>query len=196
MKRLIILASASKRRSEILTSCGINHKISVSGVREIFRKDIPTASVVSANAALKARHAALIHKNSVVIGADTLVRMGTRLIGKPGSAKEAKRLLRDFSGNRADVYTGVCVIDTATGKSACGSEKSTVFVKEIDKRDVERYFKVLGPYDKAGGFSIEGAGSFVFDDIKGSYFNILGLPMTKLAELFKKIGLDILDFIK
>jgi septum formation protein len=59
----------------------------------------------------------------------------------------------------------------------------------------KKYFKLLGPYDKAGGFSIEGVGSLIFDNISGSYFNILGLPMIKLSKLFSEIGLDVLDFI-
>ena len=69
-------------------------------------------------------------------------------------------------------------------------------VKRIPSRDIDKYFKLLGPYDKAGGFSIEGVGSLVFDDITGSYFNVLGLPMGKLQELFLKLELDLLDYIR
>jgi len=81
-------------------------------------------------------------------------------------------------------------------KKASGYDKSDISVRPISDAEAEKYFRLLGPYDKAGGFSIEGVGSLIFDDIRGSYFNILGLPMIKLAELFRETGFDILDFIE
>ncbi|MBU1888284.1 MAG: Maf family protein, partial [Candidatus Omnitrophica bacterium] len=86
--------------------------------------------------------------------------------------------------------------DAATGRLAAGWECSKIRVKKIRPQDISRYFKLLRPYDKAGGFSIEGAGSFIFDNIEGSYFNVLGLPMAKLYELFKKLGADLLDIVR
>ena len=75
-------------------------------------------------------------------------------------------------------------------------KKTSLYIKEIVPKDIAKYFRLLGPYDKAGGFSIEGVGSIIFDDIRGSYFNVLGLPMGKLQELFRDIGLDLLDFVE
>jgi septum formation protein len=133
-------------------------------------------------------------KNICIIGADTLVTFGNEVIGKPKDKHEAQALLRKFSGARLEVYTGLFLLMLKNQRQAQGYEKSSVKVKTIDQSKFEKYFLKLGPHDKAGGFSIEGAGSFVFDDIEGSYFNILGLPMTKLNELFAEIGLDLLDF--
>jgi septum formation protein len=104
--------------------------------------------------------------------------------------------LRLFSARRIEVFTGLYLIDTSTKKAAGEYDKSYIYMEKISNKDINRYFSLLGPYDKAGGFSIEGAGSIIFDNIRGSYFNILGLPMAKLAKLFKKLDLDILDFIK
>ena len=196
MKRKIILASASKRRSEILASCGIRHKVVSAGIKEIHSIRRPTSWVVSHNAKLKAESISKKYKNAVVIGADSLVRMGNHLIGKPATESQAKAFLKKFSGKRIEVFTGLFLADTCSGKSAGGYEKSSLYVQKMGGKDIDKYFKLLGPYDKAGGFSIEGVGSILFDDIRGSYFNILGLPMIKLAELFKKIGLDIADFIE
>jgi septum formation protein len=193
--RQIILASASKRRSAILHSCGIRHKIMVSGATEIHKKNSPAAKIVIENARRKTNAVAKNTKNSIVIGADTLVEMKGRLIGKPKSKKEAMRLLRLFSGNRVNVFTGLYLFDTVSRKSACDCAKSSLYVQNIPKEDIGQYFKILMPYDKAGGFTIEGTGSLIFDDIRGSYFNILGLPMNTLEQLFKKIGLSILDYI-
>lgn len=195
MKRKIILASASKRRSQILSSCAIRHKVVPSRADETHSRKHSASWIVVHNARKKAEAVAKKRKDSLVIGADTLVRMDSHIIGKPETAKEAKGLLRRFSGNRIEVITGLCLIDTLSGKRVWGCEKSSLYVRKMKKSEIEKFFKLLGPYDKAGGFSMEGAGSMLFDDIRGSYFNILGLPMIKLKELFNKLKLDIVDFI-
>ena len=98
-----------------------------------------------------------------------------------------------MSGKTVSVYTGLCVIDVKKGNLISDYEKSLVTVKKIKDKEIHGYFKLLGPYDKAGGFSIEGVGSFIFDNIKGSYFNVIGLPTAKLKEMFEKLGVDILN---
>ena len=195
MKPDIILASASKRRSEILTSCGIKHRVYVSNVSEIHNKARGVVWNVVQNAKRKALFSAKIYKSNIIIGADTLVSLGNDLIGKPKNSFHAKKLLKDFSGKKIEVTTGLFVVDTATGKFSPASKKSTLYVRELSPVDIDGYFKALKPYDKAGGFSIEGVGSIIFDNIRGSYFNILGLPMGTLSDLFKKIDKNILKFI-
>ena len=194
MIREIVLASASKRRSQILKSCNIRHRAVASRAKEP-NKGGSIFSIVKTNARRKALKVLLTNKKSVIIGADTLVRLGKELIGKPKNKKQAKGLLKKFSGRRLEVVTGLFVIDGISKKSSSGCEKSELFVREMSPSEIDAYFKALKPYDKAGGFSIEGAGSFIFDDIRGSYFNILGLPMARLHGLFKEIGLSLLfDF--
>jgi len=191
----IILASGSRRRSAILNSCGIRHRVVVSGVKECADGKSP-AYISMINARLKAEAVREKIKTGYIIGADTVVLLGKKIIGKPRNASHAKGMLKTMSGKTISVYTGVCIIDARTGKIAAGCECSLVNVKSIRPADIERYFRLLGPYDKAGGFSIEGAGSLIFDDIKGSYFNVLGLPMGKLDELFRRLDADILGFIR
>ncbi len=101
-----------------------------------------------------------------------------------------------MSGKKIFVYTGLCVVDAKKKRSILDYEKSEVKVRKIKPSNIPRYFKLLAPYDKAGGFSIEGVGSFLFDDIKGSYFNVLGLPTAKLKDMFKRLGVDLLRFVK
>lgn len=197
---IIILASGSKRRSEILSSCGIKHIVMPSSAHEIMPKKNNLLNILAENAELKARtvHEIIKYKSSraVIIGADTLVSSGRKVIGKPRNKKDAVRILKSFSGRKIEVITALFVIDTHKDLSAKGFEKSLIRVKSIAPREINKYFTKLGPYDKAGGFSIEGAGSLIFDDITGSYFNILGLPMEKLARLFSKIGYSLLDFCR
>jgi len=190
----IILASGSKRRSSILSSCGIKHEVAVSDARENIKGRYPSR-LAMINACLKARKAAEGMDSGFVIGADTVVLLGKKIIGKPVNAGHAKKMLKAMSGKKIFVYTGLCVIDAKKKKSVLDYEKSEVKVKKIKPSDIPRYFKLLGPYDKAGGFSIEGVGSFLFDDIKGSYFNVLGLPTAKLKDMFKRLGVDILKII-
>ncbi|MFA4991420.1 MAG: Maf family protein [Candidatus Omnitrophota bacterium] len=191
----IILASTSKRRREILASCGIRHRVVASRAKEDMKISRIPQRVAMINAELKAEKVAGRFDTGYVIGADTVVLLDGDIIGKPRDARHAREMLRRMAGRTISVYTGLCVIDAKKRKKAMGHEKSIVRVKDIPKEDMERYFKLLGPYDKAGGFSIEGAGSFIFDDIKGSYFNVLGLPMAKLKELFDKLGFDILSAV-
>ncbi|NQT90963.1 MAG: septum formation protein Maf [Candidatus Omnitrophica bacterium] len=193
---MIVLASQSSRRSQILSSCGIRHKVVVSGIAETSRGMSSVPAIVVNNAKAKAKEVSKRYKSAIVIGADTLVRLDKQIIGKPRNKAEAMKLLAGFSARSFYVYTGLCVIDTATGRMSSGYERSIITAKKMSRPDINRYFKVLAPYDKAGGFSIEGAGSLIFDNIKGSYFNILGLPMMKLADLFQSADLNILDYIK
>ncbi len=191
----IVLASSSRRRSSILLSCGIKHKVIPSNVTEDMKGRSPCRIVMS-NACLKAKEVAEKIKEGLVIGADTVVLLDKKIIGKPMNVSHAKMMLKSMSGKAIYVYTGICVIDAKTKKIALDYERSEVRVKNISESEISRYFRLLGPYDKAGGFSIEGAGSFIFDDINGSYFNVLGLPMARLKDMFEKIGVDILKIIK
>ena len=194
MIKEVVLASASQRRSQILSSCGIKHKVFTSNVEEVHFQHRTPAWNVRENARRKAYICAKKYRNSIIIAADTLVVLNKELIGKPKNEAQAKKLFIAFSGNRIEIISGLCVIDTLTGRNACATERSLLYAQELHDKDLDIYFNALKPYDKAGGFSIEGIGSFIYDDIKGSYFNILGLPMVKLKELFNKIGLNILDF--
>lgn len=191
----IVLASGSSRRSRILNECGIRHEIIVSDVLESCPDGMDISCIVVSNASEKARSVAAGLSSAVVIGADTLVGHNDDIIGKPADKYEAMELLRRFSGSYIEVYTGLCVVDTAAGERITGFEKSDIRVADIPDNRFERYLDLLAPYDKAGGFSIEGVGALIFDNVRGSYFNILGLPMGRLSVLFAEIGLDILDFV-
>jgi len=193
MKHKIILASASKRRSKILKECGIKHKVIVSHVFEQNdNKKSPKINVLL-NAQSKAKKVASKYKAGFVIGADTIVFAGKRQFGKPKTKKEAKEFLKLFSGKEIFVYTGLCVIDTKSQIAVSAVEKSKIYVRKLSPKEIERFVKIAISHDKAGGFSIEGAGTFIFDNIQGSFYNILGLSMARLNDLFMKLGVDLLD---
>lgn len=192
MSKKIILASASKRRSKILKECGIPHRVVISNVAEKMDHKKGVKFNVLYNARAKAEKIAGRYKKGFIIGADTIVLLGKRLIGKPKTKKQARSLLKAFSAKTIFVYTGLCVIDAGRKRTASGIEVSKVHVKKLSGKKIDKFVKVAGPHDKAGGFSIEGPGAFIFDDIEGSFYNILGLPMIKLNELFERLGADLL----
>lgn len=191
----IVLASGSTRRHNILLDCGIDHTVFPTGIDEIMDETIPVDELVKINAEKKSSKAASVFESSIVIGADTLVYCEKKVIGKPKDPKEAKDILRKLSGNKAEVFTGLCVIDSGSSRKTVDYDKSTLYPLRLKEDELERFFGLLGPYDKAGGFSIEGLGGLVFDEIRGSYFNILGLPLIKLRKMMKDVGVDILDFV-
>lgn len=192
MKHKIILASASKRRSRILRECGIPHRVVVSNVPERMDRKKGAGPNVLRNARAKAEKVAERCREGFVVGADTVVLSGRRLVGKPKTKEEARALLGAFSGKTILVYTGLFVVDAGTGKSESAIDVSKVHVKKLTRKQIDEFVKVAGPHDKAGGFSIEGPGAFIFDNIEGSFYNILGLPVMKLYELFERLGTDLI----
>ncbi|MDO9464078.1 MAG: Maf family protein [bacterium] len=192
LKYKIILASKSKRRSKILKECGIPHEVVVSNVHEEMDHEKGAKFNVLHNARGKAEKIAVGYKEGYIIGADTLVLLKKSLIGKPNTRKEAIALLKTFSGKTIFVYTGLCVIDAKRGRSESAIDVSKVHVKKLSPKKIDEFATVAGHNDKAGGFSIEGPGAFIFDNIEGSFYNVLGLSMMKLDELFKKLGVDLL----
>ncbi len=195
MRKYLILASKSKRRTQILSSCGIRHKVFKANVKEHPHTHTTISRLVVLNARKKAEYAARFFKDNIILGVDTLVLLKGKAIGKPKDKKHALSMLKNCLGKTIIVYTGLCIIDTKSKKIVTDIDKTSIRVKRIDKKDIGAYFELMKPYDKAGAFSIEGAGSILFDNLKGSYFNVLGLSTDKLEQLLKKAGYNILDFI-
>lgn len=194
-KQSIILASRSARRSKILSSCGIEHEVLVTDTEECVRDNISTARLVRMNAKLKAMAASERVNEGIIIAADTLTAIDGESLGKPKTKREAYDMLKRFNGNNVVVYTGIAVADSLTSCYADGYEKTVIKTRAMDARDLKRCFELFDPYDKAGGFTIDGPGAVMFDNLRGSYFNVLGLGLGKLDELFKEIGYHLCDFM-
>ncbi len=192
MKKLI-LASGSPQRKKLLKALGVQFTMTTSTIKEVQRIRTTCSSLVKHNALLKAQDVAGRLKNGVVVGADTLVYGGNRkIIGKPRNLKEAKKILYALFSKPHWVYTGVAVIDVATGQQAVDYEKTKVFMLPLTDEEIDRYHKKVSPLDKAGGFDIEGGGSVFIHRIEGCYSNVIGLPVAKLASMLRKFGVFIL----
>ncbi|MBP2633263.1 MAG: Septum formation protein Maf [Firmicutes bacterium] len=188
---LIILASSSPRRKELLTQIGCNFKVVPSEAEEDNSKALPPEQIVINNAVAKAKDVAdKLTGNDVIIGADTIVVMQGEVYGKPINLADAKRMLSSLSGNVHTVYTGIAVIKNHTIWREF--EKTAVKLSELTSEEIDQYIATGEPMDKAGGYAIQGIATIFIEEIHGCYTNVVGLPLNKLANLCKKAGIKLL----
>jgi len=192
----IILASGSPQRRKLLKLLGLKFTVRPSRVKEFTKIKSTVSAFVKHNALLKAQDIASKAKEGIVIGADTTVYIGRkRIIGKPRNLKDAKRILKILFSKPQWIYTGVAVIDTKTGRKIIDYEKTKVFMTPLSDKEIDLYHRKVHPFDKAGGFDIEGWGSIFIRRIEGCYSNVIGLPLAKLFKMLKKVGVSVLSLL-
>ncbi len=185
-KYQILLASKSPRRRELLEQLRINFTIiSLSGIEETYPADLPVTEVPLYLARLKAdAYRKLIHGNEMIITADTVVIDNGKVLGKPKDHKEAARMLRELSGHSHEVATGVTV--STIDRSEAFVTRTEVKFAELTDQEIEYYIESFNPYDKAGAYGIqEWIGCVAVEYIKGSFYNVMGLPVQRLYEVLK-----------
>lgn len=183
---MLILASRSPRRQEILARAGIEHQVRPADVDETVRDGEPAAGYVRRLARAKAE-AALNGPGDVVLGADTVVVVDGQILGKPADPGDACRMLRLLSGREHEVVTGICLL---TGEHAAEDAESTrVRFRSLSEREIADYVASGEPMDKAGAYAIQGLASKFIDRVEGCYFNVVGLPVAKVyAHLCKLLA--------
>lgn len=195
---MLILASASPRRQELLRQIGLRFRVEVSDAKEITEEDggllLPSGYAME-NARRKAMSVAKRFPHDIVIGADTVVALdddGRNVIfGKPKNEKDAERMLSTLSGRAHSVYTGLTV---AMGRQRYIDVVLTrVRFAVLDHDEIARYVATGEPMDKAGGYAIQGRAAAFIEEIKGSYSNVVGLPLNALYSLTKKAGIHLYD---
>ena len=193
--RRLILASASPRRSQLLSEAGINFDVQISGVDESYDSFERPEEVAEGLSLRKARAvAALLQgQDALVLGADTVVALSVegawRLLGKPAGAVEAEEMLSQLSGSKHAVITGVSVIDAATAAELTSSECTWVTMREITPLEVRGYVSSGEWKDKAGGYAIqESADAFVSSLEGGGFDNVVGLPIGLVRRLLRASG--------
>jgi len=187
----LILASASPRRHRILREAGLDFEVEVSGADEVAPAGIEPEDVARELARRKARAVAGRHagERAWVLGADTVVALGRRLLGKPRGARAARRMLELLSGSRHLVATGVCLVDCASGSEECACERTWVSMRALCPREVEAYVAGGEWRDKAGGYAIqESAEAFVTALEGGGVDNVVGLPLALARALLERAG--------
>ncbi|MGZ3604865.1 MAG: Maf family protein, partial [Thermodesulfobacteriota bacterium] len=172
MSSRLILASKSPRRSELLRQVGLEFEVVPSGVKEDFVQGESPQEHVIRLAQAKAGDVGSKYPEHWVIAADTIVCINGSILGKPNNRQEALEMLRCLSGQEHWVLTGFAVCHLAKGEADQEAVQTTVKVKSLTPAEMEWYVKTGEPFDKAGGYGIQGIGSFMIESIQGSYTNV------------------------
>jgi septum formation protein len=190
--RTIILASASPRRKELLTAIGLRFTIDASNGDEHLDPSLTPRRLARSLSLEKALAAAPKHRDAVVIAADTIVILDDRVLGKPRSRAEGRRMLGMLSGREHTVITAYTVLDTKTGRRKTRAVSTRVRFRTLSRQTIEQYLDSGEPFDKAGAYGIQGMGSLLVKGITGDFFTVMGLPVGDLVETLKEFGVEVL----
>ena len=198
-EKTIILGSASPRRRELLAQIGAEFEVRVSNKEEVYHSNVPE-EIVKELALMKAENVAeeLAEENpagavksTVVIGADTIVVLDGEILGKPADEADAVRMLNGLQGRRHDVYTGVAVLDyDENGEKRVYNYPvgTAVCVNEMTEEEIRAYVETKDPLDKAGAYGIQGRFAAHIDRIEGDYYNVVGLPVSRVYRTLRELG--------
>jgi len=184
----LVLASASPRRVELLRTLVPGFQVVPSDAAELHDAGLGLRPLCEENARLKAAAVAQDHPESLVIGADTLVWIDGRPLGKPADRPEAEAMLRRLSGREHEVVTGVCLIHGATGRCEAFSDLTRVRFRTLDPTVIDRYLAAVHTLDKAGGYALQQHGDWLVESVTGSRTNVIGLPVEALREALDRWG--------
>lgn len=188
LEPVLVLASASPRRAQILTSLGLPFRVSVSNIPETL---LPGESgAASAERLARAKAAAVgQHERLPVLAADTVVVCDGRVLGKPASVAEAAEMLRLLAGRTHEVVTGVCL--RSGGEVHSGVETTAVTLSAMSEEEIGWYAATAESLDKAGAYHVDGRGSLFIDSVRGSPSNVAGLPVRLVLRLVREAGLSL-----
>ncbi|MEW6375171.1 MAG: Maf family protein [Thermodesulfobacteriota bacterium] len=188
MRNRLILASKSPRRYELLKQLGLGFEVIPSRVMEDFVQEESPREHVLRLAEAKALEVGIRYPDYWVIAADTIVYINGSILGKPKDRVEALEMLRRLSGQEHWVLTGFSVHHLEKEKGDREAVQTAVKVKTLTPVEMEWYVQTGEPFDKAGGYAIQGIGSFMIESILGSYTNVVGLPLCELMEMLNRLG--------
>jgi septum formation protein len=185
----IILASASPRREQLLREMGLRFRVITPTSIEELTTGFTPAVLAMENAKRKAAAVAGRHPSALVIGADTVVVRAGTLFGKPRDLADAHRMLRELTGHRHDVITGVCLIHRPFDLELIFHDTTGVWMRPLTAAQITDYLARIQPLDKAGAYAIQDHGDAIIERIEGSYHNVMGLPVERLRASLEKLGL-------
>ena len=186
-----ILASASPRRRELLAQLGFPFEVIVAEVTEFEDSDAEPRAMVAHNAALKADWVSARRPEALVLGADTTVFIDGVVLNKPRDLPEARAMLRSLAGRTHTVFTGLALRRAADGLRLDEGVTSEVTFRPLDEAAIEHYLARVHTLDKAGGYSIQEHRDLIVEGYKGSYTNIMGLPLESTKQILTRCGLPV-----
>ncbi|MGH9674219.1 MAG: Maf family protein [Bryobacteraceae bacterium] len=182
---MLILASASPRRREILANAGLRFRARPARVEEIRRRG-EGAEEYARRLAWEKAHAIPLGRGEVILAADTIVLVDKRVLQKPSGEADARRMLRALSGRWHEVLTAYCL--RSEREVVLGVERTRVHFLRLSRADIDDYVAGGEPLDKAGAYAIQGLASKFIDCIEGCYFNVVGLPVARVAAEYRRIS--------
>ena len=153
-----------------------------SDASEVHNEQLTATEVSQLNAYRKARAVAKKHPDALVLGADTLVYLGEQLMGKPADMEDAFRMLKQLQGRTHEVVTGICLIHLRGHRQKIFAESTSVRFRPLSTKQIRDYMRRTEPLDKAGAYAIQEHGDRIVEEIRGSYSNVVGLPLERLRE--------------
>lgn len=183
----LILASASPRRCELLKQLGLRFRVEVPRVKEINAEHLAPHEICLANAAAKARAVGRRFPDHLVLGADTEVVLGTRVLGKPRHRREAADFLRALAGRTHQVITGVCLLREGRRFRVSFAETTHVTFQPLTERQISTYLRRVKTSDKAGAYAVQEGAEILIEAIDGSFTNVVGLPLGSLRQALAQI---------
>ncbi len=182
----LVLASASPRRRQLLTQMGLAFTVQPADIDETAPDDIEPSALVRHLALEKAVAVAHHHPDALVLGADTIVVRAGRVLGKPADAREAEQMLTSLSGQMHTVFTGLALVHTASARREAAHEETDVYFDPLSSEEIAAYVATGSPLDKAGAYGIQDDYGAVFiHRIVGDYYNVVGLPLSRLYKLLR-----------
>jgi len=188
--RALILASGSLRRADLLTEAGYRFTIVTSAVDELFADFLTPGELTLFNARRKAFAIAPRHPEAVVLAADTIVALGAKKFGKPKDLTEARSFLEELSGNTHSVFTGAAIVHYAQSRLCYEIAQTEVTFRKLAATEIESYLGRINPLDKAGAYAAQTDPGSIIESISGSFTNVVGLPMEKIAAALAKFEVE------
>ena len=186
---MLVLASASPRRQDLLRAAGITFTVQPTNIPEDVQAGETARTCAERLAREKALFVAAQRPNDLILGADTIVVVDGEMLGKPADADDAKRMLRTLSGREHEVITGVCL--AGPGFVDVRSESTRVNMSALSQQDLDFYVSTGESIDKAGAYAIQGVASRWIPRIEGDYTNVVGLPVALVYLLMREHGVDV-----
>jgi nucleoside triphosphate pyrophosphatase len=186
----LILASASPRRAQLLRDAKFEPEVVPADVEELSCDFLTPTELTLFNAYRKAAAVAIRHPDAVVLGADTLVALGSQVFGKPRDLVEARRMLERLVGKTHVVITGISLIQTKVGRVITRAIHTNVKFRLLTATAIEDYLKIAEPLDKAGAYAAQKSPDVIIERINGSFTNVVGLPMELVLPLLTSVGIQ------
>ncbi|MBP9718856.1 MAG: septum formation inhibitor Maf [Candidatus Levybacteria bacterium] len=190
--RQIILASQSPRRKKLLEQIGLSFTTVPSNIEEKLNPRLKPKGQAEELSLEKAQTVAIKYPDAIIIAADTIIDSKGEILGKPRNMDDARRMIKKLQGKTHSVITGFTLLDNKLKKTHTDSVETKVTFRKLGDAEIKTYLKIEKPMDKAGGYGVQGIGAVLLEHIDGDFYNVVGLPLSKIIPSLKKFGVNVL----